>query len=59
MPLEYAVTTAHLQGLWEFTTQALGDAKRQHIEVFQGAASLSSVNQYTFLCGPNATVITG
>ena len=38
--------------------QTLGDAKRQHIEVFQGAASLSLVNQYTFLCVSNATVIT-
>lgn len=39
--------------------QVLGDAKLQHIEVFHGTASPSSANQYTFLHGPNAAVITG
>lgn len=39
--------------------QALGDAKWQHVEVLAGAASLSLVNQYAFLCVPNAAVITG
>ena len=39
--------------------QTLGDAQLQHTEVFQEAASLSSVNQYAFLCVANAAVITG
>lgn len=52
-------TYKDLESSPQMLTQALGDAKRQHVEVFQGAASLSSANQYTFLRGPNATVITG
>lgn len=62
MPLQYAVTTTHLPGLQKLTTDARRDVnwcKTAAHWGFEGAALLSSVNQYTFLGVANAAVITG